>query len=922
MARKKKKNPNAGAAMMGAGSSLGGAPPAAAPAAATAPATAAATAPATAAQATAPNLGGGASLGGATLGGGGGGAANKKKKRQNKKKGTAGGVGGTGSALGGGAALGAPATPASTPADGSPAAATATATAAAAAAAPSPTSPAEPTETGPVNAVASSLGGAAAAAGGGDILSDLLGGGGGGGGGAAKKKKKKKPKKKAAKKEEVKKGGAPKGLIALLMAQKEEEARVRKEEEERARLEREEQKRLAREEKAREAAAKAKAAAKKERRKANRKTPAQLAAERRLEEARARLGVKMDGVNKPQRVVYASKKRVPRTDEEKAEAERKRAEAEAKRQAAEAEAKRKAEEAAKGGESSEDDWEALLSSDSDDDDGEEGKDAGATKKQSAEPSEQEATTGKGKEEADMVARASPAKSVEPRLRSPVCCILGHVDTGKTSLLDKLRRSNVQGGEAGGITQQIGATYFPKENVERLTQRVDRKQFPVEIRVPGLLIIDTPGHESFSNMRNRGSSLCDIAILVVDIMHGLEPQTLESIKLLRQRKTPFVVALNKVDRLYGWKACRNAPLRFALEQQTMEVRDEFKRRVREMTAAFASENLNAALYYELQGKDQRRYVSMVPTSAMEGEGIPDLLLLLIDLTQKFMGKRVVYEEDLSCTVLEVKPTPGHGTTIDVILTNGVLHNGDTIVVCGFNGPIVTDIRALLEPHPLKELRVKETRYLKPSFVEAARGIKVAAPGLESAVPGSSLLVLGPGDDVDDLKDVVMADLERLKERIVLADRGVAVQSSSLGSLEALLEFLQQMDIPVCHFALGPIRRQDVMRASVMLEHDPALALILAFDVDCLDQETRQFAERQGVQIFTAKIIYHLFDQFEKYYKQVQDERKAAIADQAVFPCVLSIVPNKVGLAGVGVGVGVGLAGVGIGMGVCLSVCGWI
>jgi len=778
-------------------------------------------------------------------------------------------VAASGSSLGGGAALGAPPATAEVAAETVPAAAN---TEQSASTTEQPATVAD-TET--------------LVAEGDDILSDLLGGGGA----AAKKKKKKKPaKKKPAKKEETKKAsGAPKGLIALLAAQKEEEARLRKEEEERLRKEREEQKRLAKEEAEREEAAKAKAAAKKERRKANRKTPAQLAAERRLAEARARLGVATDDGQKVKPVVYASKKKVPKTEEERAEQKRKqeekrKAQEEAERKARE-EAERKAQEEAESSE--EDDWEALLS-DSDDDEEDNEKEGsgdddggdGATKHDR-----------KGKGEA-LSARATPAKTPEPRLRSPVCCILGHVDTGKTSLLDKLRRSNVQGGEEGGITQQIGATYFPRENVERLTQRVDRAIFPVDIRVPGLLIIDTPGHESFSNMRNRGSSLCDIAILVVDIMHGLEPQTLESIKLLRKRKTPFVVALNKVDRLYGWKTCRNAPWHFALEQQSRNVREEFERRVREMVAAFATQNLNAGLYYNLQGKDQRRYVSMVPTSAVEGEGIPDLLLLLIDLTQKFMGKRVVYEEDLSCTVLEVKPTAGHGTTIDVILTNGVLHCGDTIVVSGFNGPIVTDIRALLEPHPLKELRVKENRYLKPKYVEAARGIKISAPGLESAVPGSSLLVLGPNDDLDELKEVVMQDLEKLKERIVLSDRGVAVQSSSLGSLEALLEFLQQMDIPVCHFALGPIRRQDVMRASVMLEHDPALALILAFDVDCMDQETRQFADKQGVKIFTAKIIYHLFDQFDAYYKAVQDERKAAVAGQAVFPVVLSIVPNKV------------------------------
>lgn len=469
------------------------------------------------------------------------------------------------------------------------------------------------------------------------------------------------------------------------------------------------------------------------------------------------------------------------------------------------------------------------------------------------------------------------------MRSPICCILGHVDTGKTKLLDKIRQTNVQGGEAGGITQQIGATYFPVEAIKQKTAVMSQyeKQF---FDVPGLLIIDTPGHESFTNLRSRGSSLCNIAILVIDIMHGLEQQTLESIRLLRDRKAPFVVALNKIDRLFDWEATPNNSFRDSFGKQSKSVQGEFHNRYEQIKLALAEQGLNSELYF--QNKNMSKYVSIVPTSAVTGEGVPDLLWLLLELTQKRMSKQLMYLSKVAATILEVKVVEGFGYTIDVVLSNGVLREGDRVVLCGLNGPIATNIRALLTPPPSRELRIK-SEYIHHKEVKAALGVKIAANDLEKAVAGSRLLVVGPDDDEDELMEEVMDDLTGLLDSVDTSGKGVVVQASTLGSLEALLDFLKDMKIPVMSIGLGPVYKRDVMKATAMLEKAPELAVMLCFDVK-IDKEAEQYAEEQNVKIFNAEIIYHLFDAFSAYQAKLLEARRKEFMEYAVIPCVLKTI----------------------------------
>lgn len=612
--------------------------------------------------------------------------------------------------------------------------------------------------------------------------------------------------------------------------------------------------------------------------------------------------------------------------EEKARAEREKAEAEA--------AAAKAAAAAE--ESVEEDWEAAAESEKEDvkdswdadteDEEETKKKAEAAKTLPSRPKQKEESESESEEDSEdessedeqttqaKLAEAQRKKEAAERrekahqaalaarskdnLRSPICCILGHVDTGKTKLLDKIRQTNVQEGEAGGITQQIGATYFPVDAIKQKTAVVN-KDGKFEYKVPGLLIIDTPGHESFSNLRSRGSSLCNIAILVVDIMHGLEPQTLESMKLLRDRKTPFIVALNKIDRLYGWEKIDNNGFQNSLARQNKAVQSEFKNRLEQTKLAFAEQGFNSELFYE--NKSMAKYVSLVPTSAHTGEGIPDMLKLIVQLTQERMVGSLMYLSEVQATVLEVKQIEGFGMTIDVILSNGILREGDRIVLCGVDGAIKTNIRALLTPAPLKELRLK-SQYVHNKEVKAALGVKISAPGLEGAIAGSRLLVVGPDDDESDLEDEVEGDLASLFSRVETSGRGVSVQASTLGSLEALLDFLKDSKIPVANVGIGPVFKRDVMQCGIMLEKSPEFAVMLCFDVK-VDKEAQAYADEQGIKIFTADIIYHLFDSFTAHIKEQNEKKKEESKMLAVFPCVLSPVAvfNKTGPIVIGVDV---------------------
>lgn len=471
------------------------------------------------------------------------------------------------------------------------------------------------------------------------------------------------------------------------------------------------------------------------------------------------------------------------------------------------------------------------------------------------------------------------------IRQPIVCVLGHVDTGKTSLLDELRKTSVQAREAGGMTQHIGASFFPVETLKQLIGPL-LSAFKGGIEIPGLLIVDTPGHEAFTNLRRRGGSVADIAILVVDILKGFEAQTFECIEILKARKTPFIVAVNKIDRIPGWKAQKSKPFLKSYESQSSFVREDFDNRLYQVMGEFSRLSFKTDRFDHI--KDFASNVALVPTSAKTGEGLAELVMVLVGLTQQYLKKRLATTEGpAKGAVLEVKEEPGLGLTLNTIIYDGTLLKDDLIVVGGKEKPITTRIRAILVPKPLDEIRDPRDKFSSVDCVYASAGIKIVAPDLEGALAGAPLFAVPAGEEPEKYAKLVTEEVGRI--RIAKEIAGVIVKADTLGSLEVMAEILKANNVQVRIADVGDISKRDVIEASVVKTNAPLSGAILAFGVKTLP-DAQEEAEKSNIPIFKEPIIYNLIDKYLEWAKMKREAKSEQEFGALVKPGKIVIMPN--------------------------------
>ncbi|WP_295610863.1 translation initiation factor IF-2 [uncultured Methanobrevibacter sp.] len=473
-----------------------------------------------------------------------------------------------------------------------------------------------------------------------------------------------------------------------------------------------------------------------------------------------------------------------------------------------------------------------------------------------------------------------------KIRSPIVSVLGHVDHGKTTLLDYIRGSTIADREAGGITQHIGATEIPNDTIEEICGNFISR-LTIKDLIPGLFFIDTPGHAAFTSLRKRGGALADLAILILDINDGFKPQTYEAINILKMYKTPFIVVANKIDMIFGWEAHEGASFKETFSQQAPSVQQELDTKVYGLVGDLYKEGFQSERFDRVSNFASQ--ISIIPISAKTGEGIIEVLAMLLGLAQEYLTEQLEINEDAPAkgTVLEIKEEVGLGLTIDSIIYDGVLRTNDEIaLMTSSNEVLTTKIRSILRPLPLEEMRDSKKKFQKFDEVVAAAGIKIAAPNLDDVVSGSPLRVLSEKENVE---EEILKEIEDIT--ISTEDEGILVKADTLGSLEAIVKLLRELDIPIREANIGDVNRRDIINSSIALNENDAHGAIIAFNVD-VHPNSLEDLNNSDVKLFKGDVIYQIIEDYEEWIDEMEQAKKKAFYNAIIKPAKFMALPKLV------------------------------
>ncbi|MBE6503590.1 MAG: translation initiation factor IF-2 [Methanobrevibacter sp.] len=473
-----------------------------------------------------------------------------------------------------------------------------------------------------------------------------------------------------------------------------------------------------------------------------------------------------------------------------------------------------------------------------------------------------------------------------KIRSPIVSVLGHVDHGKTSLLDYIRGSTIADKEAGGITQHIGATEIPNDTIEEICGNFISK-LTIKDLIPGLFFIDTPGHAAFTSLRKRGGALADLAVLIVDINDGFKPQTYEALNILKMYKTPFIVVANKIDMIYGWDSIEGSSFKESFDNQAQSVKQELDTKIYEIVGTLHKEGFQSERFDRISNFASQ--ISIIPISARTGEGIIEVLAMLLGLAQEYLTEQLEINENAPAkgTVLEIKEEVGLGLTVDSIIYDGVLRTNDEIaLMTSSNEVLTTKIRSILRPLPLEEMRDSKKKFQKFDEVVAAAGIKIAAPNLDDVVSGSPLRVLSEDENVE---EELLKELEDIT--IDTEDEGILVKADTLGSLEAIIKLLKEMEIPIREADIGDVNRRDIINSSIALNENKQFGAIIAFNVN-VHPNSEENLNNSDVKLFKGDVIYQLIEEYELWIDEIEQAKKKAFYDAIIKPAKFMVLPKLV------------------------------